>query len=86
MILPRKISFHGNIQKEKVVLCYGCKTRHMLGENFSEATLAPEGSGMSFIEQSGTPRKDLARVEPEFFCRDLPFWKISVELLSSCGG
>ena len=58
----------------------------MLGENCSEATPAPEGSGMSFIQQSGTPREDLARVEPESFCRDLPFWKISAELLSSCGG
>ena len=37
-ILPRKISFNGNIQKdvlfaEKVLLCYTRKTRHMFGEN-----------------------------------------------------
>ena len=37
-ILPRKISFHVNIQRdvlfaEKVVLCYRCKTRHMFGKN-----------------------------------------------------
>ena len=35
-ILPRKIFFHGRIQRdvlfaEKEVLCYRCKTRHMLG-------------------------------------------------------
>ena len=42
-ILPRKITFHGRIQRdvlfaEKVVLCYRCKTRHMLGENCPVAT------------------------------------------------
>ena len=60
MILPRKISLHGSIQRnvlfaEYVVLRYRCKTRHMLGENYSVATPTPEDSGMSFTEQSGTP-------------------------------
>ena len=59
MILPRKISFHGSIQKEKVVLCYRCKTRHMHGESCPEATSTPENSGISFIEQSDTPRENL---------------------------
>ena len=37
----------------------------MLGENYPDATPTPEGSGMSFIEQSGTPWENLAPVEPE---------------------
>ena len=60
MILPRKISLHGSIQRnvlfaEYLVLRYRCKTRHMLGENCSVATPTPEDSGMPFTEQSGTP-------------------------------
>ena len=39
----------------------------MLGESCPEATPTPEDSGMSFIEQSGTPRGNLAPVEPESF-------------------
>ena len=51
-ILPRKITFHGSIQRdvlfaEKVVLCYRCKTRHMLGENCPVATPTTEDSSMS---------------------------------------
>ena len=51
-ILPRKISFHGRIQRdvlfaEKVVLCYRCKTRHMLGENCPVVTPTTEDSSMS---------------------------------------
>ena len=51
-ILPRKITFHGRIQRdvlfaEKVVLCYRCKTRHMLGENCPVATPTTEDSSMS---------------------------------------
>ena len=65
MILLRKICFHGSIQKEKVVLRYRCKTRHMLGENCPEATPNPEDSGMSFIQQNSTPQENLAPVEPE---------------------
>ena len=74
--LPRKISFHGGTQKEKVVLCYRCKTLYMLGENCPEATPTPEDSGMSFIEQSGTPQENLAPVEPESsveICSSLKF-------------
>ena len=37
----------------------------MLGENYPDTTPTPEGSGMSFIEQSGTPWENLAPVEPE---------------------
>ena len=53
MILPRKISFHGSIQKEKVVLRYRDKTRHMLGESCPETTPTSEDSGMFFNEESG---------------------------------
>ena len=41
MMLPRKISFHGSIWKEKVMLRYSCKTGHMLGESCPEAKLTP---------------------------------------------
>ena len=75
MILPRKISFHGSIQKEKVVLCCRCKAWHMLGESCPEATPTPEDSGISFIEQSGTPQGNLAYVEPEFFVEICPSGK-----------
>ena len=66
MILPRKVSSHGSIQKEKVVLCYRCKTRQMLSESCPEAspTLSPpppEDSGISLFEQSGTPRENRVR-------------------------
>ena len=37
----------------------------MLGKNCPEATPTPEDSSVSFIEQSGTPRWNLAPVEPE---------------------
>ena len=53
MILLRKISFHGSIQKEKVVLRYRGKTRHMLGESCPETTPTSEDSGMFFNEESG---------------------------------
>ena len=54
-ILPRKITFHGGIRRDvlfakKVVLCYSCKTRHMLGENCPVVLRTPEGSEMSNIE------------------------------------
>ena len=69
-ILPREISFHGRIQRdvlfgEKEVLCYRCKTRHMLGENCTVATPTTEDSGMSLNEQSDTPGENLAPVRPE---------------------
>ena len=65
-ILPRKISFHGRIQKdvlfaEKEMLCYRCKTRHMLGQN----TPTTEESGMPLKGQSDTPGENFAPVRPE---------------------
>ena len=69
-ILPRKITFHGRIQRdvlfaEKVVLCYKCKTRHMLGENCPVATPAKEDSNMSLTEQSGDTVRVTAPVQQE---------------------
>ena len=69
-ILPRKITFHGRIQgdvlfAEKVVLCYRCKTRHMLGENCPVATPTAEDSGMSFAEQSDATVGGAAPVQQE---------------------
>ena len=69
-ILPRKISFHGRIQRdvlfaEKVVLCYRCKTRHMLGENCPVATPTTEDSSLPLAEQSDTPGENVAPVQPE---------------------
>ena len=51
-ILPGKISFQGGVSRdvlfaEKVVLCYRCKTRHMLGGDCSVASPTLEGSDMS---------------------------------------
>ena len=62
-ILPRKISFHGNIQRDvlfakKVVLCYRCKTRHMLGKNCPVITPTQKDSRMSFTERSATPSRN----------------------------
>ena len=59
-ILTRKISFHGNIQRnvlfpEKVVFCYRYKTRHMLGKNCPVITPTQKDSRMSFTERSATP-------------------------------
>ena len=69
-ILPRKITFHGRIQRdvlfaEKVVLCYRCKTRHMLGENCPVVTPAQEDSSMSLTEQSGVTIGSAALVQQE---------------------
>ena len=69
-ILPRKITFHGGIRRdvlftEKVVLCYRCKTRLMLGESCPVVTPTPEDYGMSSIEQSETPRDMLAPEKPD---------------------
>ena len=87
MMLPsRKIYFHGSIQKEKMVLCYRCKTRHMLGESCPEATSTPENPGMSSIEQSGTLRENLSPVKSMSLLSRLALWEISAENLSSCGG
>ena len=69
-ILPRKITFHGRIQRdvlfaEKVVSCYRCKTRHMLGENCPVATPTTEDSNMSLVEQSGAAIGGAAPVQQE---------------------
>ena len=53
----------------------------MLGENCPEATPTPEDSGVSFIEQSGTPRENLAPVEPESSVQICPSGKS--QLMSS---
>ena len=47
----------------------------MLGENYPEATPAPEDSGVSFIEQSRTPQGNLATVEPKSSVQILPSGK-----------
>ena len=66
--LPRKISFYGRVRRdvlfaEKVVLCYRCKTRHMLGENCPVVTPTSEDSSMSLTEQSVA--ESSAPVQPE---------------------
>ena len=76
-ILPRKITFHGRIQRdvlfaEKVVLCYRCKTRHMLGENCPVATPTTEDSSMSLAEQSGATVESAAPVQPEASVKTQP--------------
>ena len=58
-ILPEKISFQGGVSgdvlfAEKVVLCYRCKTRHMLDGDCPVAPPTPEGSDMSCSEQNET--------------------------------
>ena len=62
-ILPRKISFHGNIQRdvlfaEKVLLCCRCKTHHMFGGNCPVITPTQKDSSMSFTERSATPSRN----------------------------
>ena len=57
---------------EKVVLCYRCKTRHMLGANCPVATTTTEDSGMSLNEQSDTPVENLAPAQPESSVKTQP--------------
>ena len=62
-ILPRKISFHGNILRdvlfaEKVVLCCRYKTRHIFGEKCPVITPTQKDSSMSFTERSATPSRN----------------------------
>ena len=69
-ILPRKITFHGRIQRdvlfaEKVVLCCRCKTRQMLGENCPVVTATTKDSSMSLAEQSDIPGESTAPVRLE---------------------
>ena len=76
-ILPRKITFHGRIQRdvlfaEKVVSCYRCKTRHMLGENCPVATPTTEDSNMSLVEQSDAAIEGAAPVQQESSVENQP--------------
>ena len=69
-ILPRKITFHGSIKRdvlfaERVVRCYRCKTRHMLGENCPAATPFMEDSDMSLTEQSDNVDGGAVTAQPE---------------------
>ena len=68
--LPRKITFHGRIQRdvlfaEKVVLCYRCKTRHILGGNCPVVTPPTKDSNISLAEQSHIPGESTAPMQPE---------------------
>ena len=68
--LPRKISFYGRVRRdvlfaEKVVLCYRCKTRHMLGESCPVVAPTSEDFDMSNIEQSEPPRDKLTPEKPD---------------------
>ena len=69
MVLPRKISFHGGIKRDvlfaEVVVCYTCKTRHMLGENCPVVSPTPEDSSMSYSEQSKTVHESPDPAHPE---------------------
>ena len=69
-ILPRKISFHGRIQRdvlfaERVVLCYRCKTRQMLVQNCPVVTPTTKDFSMSLAEQSDIPGESAAPVQLE---------------------
>ena len=89
IIPPRKISFYGSIQKEKGGAMPGAKLGPMLGENCPEATPTPEDSGVSFIEQSGTPRQNLAPAEAESSVQICPSGKSqlnSTPLVQETGG
>ena len=61
----------------------------MLGENCPKATPTPEDSGVSFIEQSGTPQENLATVEPELSVQIWPSGKSQLNsspLVQEAGG
>ena len=47
----------------------------MFGESCPKATPTPEDSKMSFIDQSVTPRDNLAPVEPESSVKTCPSGK-----------
>ena len=90
-ILPRKISFHGNIKRdalfaEKVVSCYKCKTRNMLGENCPVASPNLEDSAMSFSEQSDTPLVNQNPVQPDPYAEAHPQGESSKEPSSPTEG
>ena len=61
----------------------------MLGGNCPETTPTPEDSGVSFIEQSGTPQENLATVEPELSVQIWPSGKSQLNsspLVQEAGG
>ena len=67
----------------------GAKLGPMLGENCPEATPTPEDSGVSFIEQSGTPRQNLAPAEAESSVQICPSGKSQLNsspLVQEAGG
>ena len=71
-MLSRKISFHGNITRdvlfaEKVVMCYRCRTRHMLDENCPVATPTSDDLDVSTSEQCATPRESMSPEQSEPF-------------------
>ena len=47
------------------MLCYRCKTQHMLGENCPVATPTTEDSSMPLNEQNNTPGENVVPVQPE---------------------
>ena len=57
MILTRKISLHGVIQKEKVVLRYRCKSQHVLSES------SDSGSGSESSANADSQLESLAGPE-----------------------
>ena len=66
-----------------------CQARHTLGETCLEATPTPEDSGVSFIEQSGTPRQNLAPAEAESSVQICPSGKSQLNsspLVQEAGG
>ena len=63
MTLSRKFTFYDGITRdilfmEKVVLCYKCKTRDILGENCLIATPTLEDSGFPLTEQCDPPQEN----------------------------
>ena len=62
-MLPKKITFYNDITRdiafvEKVVLCYKCKTRHILGEICPIATPTLGNSGLPLTEQRDLPQEN----------------------------
>ena len=70
VMLPRKITFHGNITRdalfvEKVVMCNRCRTHHMLGKNCPVVTPTPEDLDMSTSDQCTTPQESMSPEQSE---------------------
>ena len=69
-MLPRQLTFHDNITKgdlfmEKVLMCYECRTRHMLDENCPAVTPTTEDLDMSTSEQYTTPQESMSPEQSE---------------------